>query len=252
MRGVGLFITTLILISTLLIPIFQLIELYSLREEVLRTDVEVRIGMMDIEVLKRVLVSDMLCKLDLHLSRGALYSLFVNPDEIVLPELRSWASSVRVASNFFDEHLELSIDPGIRGKLVFDGGGYPISLNMRVRLRGPRSTISIDETFSVRHTAKIGEVRGKALYYRDLLLTIINEKAAKNESLCFKYEGVEDGVEVYASATGGPLVYRYEVVVRDRGRAAVLDLRLDYGFSASGVIENKSPEQGDGLADRIY
>lgn len=241
-RGVGLTIITVLLISMLSIPMLQVVELYSLREEILRTDVEMRIGMMDLEVLKRVLISDMLCKLDLHLSKGTLYPLSASPDEIVMPAIRSWASSVRIASNLFDEHFKLSVNSGIEGKLVFDGGGYPITLNVKIWLVGSKSVVSIDDTLSVRHTARIEETKGKALYYKDILLKMIREAARKNETLSFEYERMEDGMEVYAEARGGPEVYRYEVVVKDRGKGAVLDPRLDYGFSANGVIRNQPPD----------
>jgi len=242
MRGIGLTAVTILLVSMLSISMLQVVELYSIREEILRTDVESHLEMMDIEILKRVLVSDMLCTLDLHLSRGVLYPLSIGPSEIVMPAIRSWASSVGIASDLFDERVEISVNSGVTGKLVFDGGGYPITLHVKIWLIGSRSAVSADDVLSVRHTAKIFETRERALYYKGFLLEMIMEAVQKNATLSFEYEGSEDRMDIYAKAWGGPEVYRYEVIVRDRGRCAVLDLRLDYGFRADGVVRNESPD----------
>ena len=252
MRGIGLTTATVLLILMLSIPMLQAVELYSMREEILRTDVESHLKMVDVEILKRVLVSDLLCKLDLHLSKGTLYPLSTTPDEIVMPAVRSWKSSLSIESERFDEHVELFVSPGVAGRLVFDGGGYPMTLHVKIRLTGPRSAVSADDAISVRHTAKIFEARERTIYYRDLLLEMIREKVKENASMSFEYEALEGDMDVYLRAWGGPEVYRYEVVVKDRGRGAVLDLRLDYGFRASGVVRNEPPDQATGFADRVY
>ncbi len=243
MRGIGLLFVTIILLSALSLPLLRVVDVYTLRKEILGINLEKDLEFVDVEIIKRVLISDLLCRLDLYLSSGKLYPIWTPPNEIVMPAARSWVSSLKIHSKRFGIEEKIDVIDGVHGNIVFDGGGYPLSVKMKISLNGTKVGVSKEEVLSLRHTAKIRKVRELAFYYRDLALKMIRSAMRENRTLAYEWNGGFDAVEISFRVRGGPEVYKYSVEVRDRGKGAMLDLRLNYGFMAEGTLRNETPDQ---------
>ncbi len=238
-RGIALTVSLLLLVTSLLPILYASTDLYYNRSQIIRANVEKNLAISEIEILKRILITDMLGALDLALSKGTVFKMNEKPEDIIGSILSSWISSISISSRSFIHSITIRNFPGIvMGKLVFNRGGYPISLFISISLKSRDDVIFVEnrDTLSVRHSARIEKVIDMVRNYREKAIEMARKARNRNETLSYTFIRSVDHFRVYLRVEGGPHTFYYYVEVRDFVRASIFDFNLNYGFKIGGTI----------------
>ena len=118
-RGIALTISLLLLVTSLIPIIHASTDLYYNRSQIIRANVEKNLAISEIEILKRILITDMLGALDLALSRGTVFKVSEKPEDIIGSILSNWISSISISSRKLEQRLQ---------NLIIIGQGVRVSL----------------------------------------------------------------------------------------------------------------------------
>ncbi len=238
-KGIALTISLLLLVTSLIPIIYASTDLYYNRSQIIRANVEKNLAISEIEILKRILITDMLGALDLALSKGTVFEVSEKPEVIIGSILSNWISSISISSRNFIHLMTIKNFPGIiMGKLVFNRGGYPISLLISISLKSRDDVIFVEnrDVLSVRHSARIEKVIDMVRNYREKAIEMARKAKNHNETLSYTFMESTDYFHVYFRVKGGPHTFYYYVEVKDFVKASIFDFNLNYGFKISGTI----------------
>lgn len=236
-RGIALSIVTLIISISLVSIGLHSLGLAEQRIELARIATEERLIFSEIEIMRRIAIVDLLGTIDEALSKGRLYPIDEDVRAVMSSLLEGW--TLQTDSRVFNIETDISLLPGaINGKVLCDFNGFPVTLTIRYRFKAKSglTMLSKDETFSIRHTARIERARELALRYRSEAIRLALRAKAENETISYALSKMYEDFYIKMKVTGSFPEYVYYVEVRDLTLAAILSRRLNYGFQDQGLI----------------